>query len=88
MQNKANLLDTQMNVSSCFTINYEQKVMNYENKNKAKQTQPNPTCSELACTERGRSVEPIANQPPHFSKKPSKTPIFLKNYLKKQFQND
>jgi len=25
-----------MNVSYCFTMNYEQKAMNYENKNKAK----------------------------------------------------
>jgi len=45
----------------------------YENKSglltMEKQTQSNPTCSEL--------VEPIASQPPHFSKNSSKTPIFL-----------
>jgi len=39
MQNKANLLDAQMNVSSSITMNYEQKTMNYANKNKPKQTQ-------------------------------------------------
>ena len=38
-----------MNVSFCFTMNYEQKTMNDANK---KQTQSNPTCSEL--------VEPIS----------------------------
>ncbi len=27
-----------------------------------KQTQSNPTCSEHACTEQGRSVEPFSNQ--------------------------
>jgi len=52
MQNKANLLDAQMNVSSSITMNYEQKTMNYANKNKAK---TNPTCSELA--------EPISEKP-------------------------
>jgi len=34
MQNKPNLPKAKMNVSSCFTMNYEQKAMNYENKNK------------------------------------------------------
>jgi len=47
MQNKPNLLDAQMNVSYCFTMNYEQITMNNANKNKANS---NPTCSELACT--------------------------------------
>jgi hypothetical protein len=52
--------------------------------NYSKQTQSNPTCgelvestcSELAYTERGRSVEPIADQPSQFSKFLSKTPYF------------
>ncbi len=35
MQNKPNLLNTQMNVSSSITMNYEQLTMNYANKNKA-----------------------------------------------------
>jgi len=35
MQNKANFLESQMNVSSSITMNYEQKTMNYANKNKA-----------------------------------------------------
>jgi hypothetical protein len=34
MQNKPNLLDAQMNVSSAITMNYEQLTMNYANKNK------------------------------------------------------
>jgi len=39
MQNKANLLDAQMNVSSVKTMNYEQLTMNNE---LIKQTQTNP----------------------------------------------
>jgi hypothetical protein len=38
MQNKANLLNTQMNVSSAITMNYEQLTMNYANKNKPQTT--------------------------------------------------
>ena len=34
MQNKPNLLNAQMNVSSAITMNYEQLTMNYANKNK------------------------------------------------------
>jgi hypothetical protein len=34
MQNKANFRKSQMNVSDCFTMNYEQSTMNYEIKNK------------------------------------------------------
>ena len=39
MQNKPNLLNAQMNVSSAITMNYEQLTMNYANKNKPKQSQ-------------------------------------------------
>jgi len=39
---KANFQNAQMNVSYCFTMNYEQNTMNYENKNKANQTQSCP----------------------------------------------
>jgi len=39
MQNKPNLPDVQMNISSVMTMNYEQKTMNDANKNKAKQSQ-------------------------------------------------
>jgi hypothetical protein len=53
-----------MNVSSVKTKEYENKRLCGRGE---KQTQSNPTCSEL--------VEPIANQPPHFSKFPPKTPI-------------
>jgi len=35
LKNKANFQNTQMNVNSCFTRNYEQRTMNYEIKNKA-----------------------------------------------------
>jgi hypothetical protein len=55
-----------MNVSSVKTKEYENKRLCRRGE---KQTQSNPTCSEL--------VEPIANQPPHFSKKPPKNPISL-----------
>ena len=82
MQNKANILNAQMNISFSLTKYYEKQRLCSRSE---KQTQSNPiysepvesTCSELACTEQGRSVEPIANQPPHFLKKLSKTPIFL-----------
>jgi len=61
MQNKPNFLDAQMNVRSAITMNYERLTMNYANKNKANtkpiQSQSNPTCSELACGEQGRTVE-------------------------------
>jgi hypothetical protein len=46
MQNKPNLLNTQMNISPVKTMNYEQLTMNYANKNKANtkpiQSQSNP----------------------------------------------
>jgi len=49
MQNKPNFQNVQMVVTAVYTMNYnnEQRTMNY-----AKQTQSNPTCSEL--------VEPIS----------------------------
>ncbi|MBA7647080.1 hypothetical protein ES703_54850 [subsurface metagenome] len=42
MQNKANLLDSQMNVSSVLTKDYENEHLRRGWKNKAKQTQSNP----------------------------------------------
>ncbi len=45
MQNKANLLDAQMNVSSVITMNYEQITMNNANKNKPN---TNPKQSQFA----------------------------------------
>jgi len=59
-ENKPNLLDAQMNVTSVKTMNYEQITMNNANK---KQTQSNPICSELACgacpePAEGSEVEP------------------------------
>jgi len=39
MQNKPNLLDARMNLSSVRTTNYEQITMNNANKNKPNQTQ-------------------------------------------------
>jgi len=47
-QNKPNLPDAQMNISFCFTMNYEQKAMNYENKNKPNQTQSNPISKDAS----------------------------------------
>jgi hypothetical protein len=41
MQNKPNLLDAQMNITSVKTMNYEQITMNNANKNKPNQTQKN-----------------------------------------------
>jgi hypothetical protein len=58
MQNKPNLGEDQMNISFYLTRNYEQRTMNNELK---KQTQSNPTCSELACPacpERSRRARP------------------------------
>ena len=50
MQNKANLLDAQMNVSSVLTMNYKQITMNNANKNKPN---TNPTCRGVASGEAG-----------------------------------
>ena len=72
MQNKPNLLNAQMNITSVNTMNYELRTMNYFMQNKPntkpikpnfspKQTQSNPTCSELACPELVEGVEPISN---------------------------
>ena len=47
MQNKPNLPNAQMNVTSVKTMNYEQKTMNYANK---KQTQSNPISVQKTCT--------------------------------------
>jgi len=49
MQNKPNLLIPQMNVSYCFTMNYEQITMNDAIKNKAKQTQFQNKVPSSAC---------------------------------------
>jgi len=84
MQNKPNLPNAQINVSTAITKEYKsvrlcRSAENKPNSNpiqtqfkanskpiqsqfKANQTQSNPTCSELARTEQGRSVEPISNQ--------------------------
>jgi hypothetical protein len=45
MQNKPNLLNAQMNLTSVKTMNYEQKTMNNANKNKANQSQFQTFCS-------------------------------------------
>jgi hypothetical protein len=65
MQNKPNLLNTQMNVSNCLIEVYENERHCSREKNKPNQTQTNSkrvgwglACGELACTEQGRSVEP------------------------------
>jgi len=47
MQNKANLLDAQMNVSSFITKDYENVHLLGRRKNKAKQTQSNPCFKNL-----------------------------------------
>jgi hypothetical protein len=60
MQNKPNLLAPQINLSSVLTKYYENVPLR---RLRAKQTQSNPTCSELACGEQGRTVEPIYEKP-------------------------
>jgi len=65
MQNKANLLVTQMNVSSVKTKDYENIRLCRRGE---KQTQSNPIYSELVEPTCSELVEPIADQPPHFSK--------------------
>jgi hypothetical protein len=47
MQNKPNLRKSQMNVSAVITMYYEQRTMNNELKNKANQTQPVVSLSNL-----------------------------------------
>ena len=62
--NKANLQNARMNLNFYSTKDYENKsnCSLAENKPNTKpiQTQTNPTCSELACPERSRRVEPIS----------------------------
>jgi len=48
MQNKPNLLDTQMNVRSAITMNYEQLTMNYANKNKPNSKPIKPNTNPIA----------------------------------------
>jgi hypothetical protein len=55
MQNKANFLDIQMNVTSVKTKSYELRTMNYE---PTKQTQSNPIYGEHRRTIYGELVEP------------------------------
>ena len=57
---KPNFRKAKMNVSSLITKDYRKKDDFAVRKNK-----PNskPTCSELACGEQGRTVEPISNVP-------------------------
>jgi len=57
MQNKPNLLNAQMNVSTIKTMNYEQITMNNANKNKPN---TNPTCRGVASGEAGSN--PISVQ--------------------------
>jgi len=70
MQNKPNLLNAQMNVTSLITVDYENIANRKLGENKANtkpikpntmpiQTQSNPTCSEL--------VEPISSRIPYCS---------------------
>ena len=69
MQNKPNLLNSQTNVSSVLTEDYENEWLCSREKNKPNQTQTNSkrvgwglACGELACTEQGRSVEPTCSE--------------------------
>jgi len=79
MQNKPNLLNAQMNVTSVKTMNYEQITMNNANKNKPNQSQfqtgalthrqdePDLLCLRLNCTVRV-CQNGIINQPWKFEK--------------------
>jgi len=73
MQNKPNLLDAQMNVSSFYTVDYENKSNWKLGENKPNtnpiRTQTNPTCRGVASGEAGSNptcselVEPIPEKP-------------------------
>ena len=58
MQNKPNLLNAQINVSSIFTKDYENVHLLGRRKNKANQTQPVVSLPAMSVAER---VEPISN---------------------------
>jgi len=75
MQNKPNFQKSQMNVNTFVTMNYEQRTMNYEIKNKPNsnpiqtqfkaktnpiQSQLNPTCRGVASGEAG--TNPMSHQ--------------------------
>jgi len=81
MQNKANLLDAQMNVSYVKTMNYEQITMNNANKNKPK---TNPTCSELACGACPACPEPVEGSLPKGARSNRRT-YFRKAKMKLNF---
>jgi len=79
MQNKPNLLDARMNVSSVKTMNYEQITMNNANKNKPN---TNPTCRGVASGEAGSNPKhPYLRD--RAAKTYSKTTHFLRFLLKK-----
>jgi len=56
MQNKPNFRKAKMKLNFYSTRDYQNEL---RLRTRAKQTQSNPTCSELACTERSRRVEPV-----------------------------
>jgi len=58
MQNKPNFRNDKMNITLVITEDYENKRLL---RLRGKQTQTNPTCSELACPELVEGVEPISN---------------------------
>jgi len=62
MQNKPNLLNAQMNLSSVITMNYEQLTMNYANKNKPN-TKPIQTQYKANQTQfpKGRNERKLSN---------------------------
>jgi len=66
MQNKPNLLNAQMNLSSVKTMNYEQITMNNANKNKPNQTRSEaeiPTGELLAILKPRTNFNPTASGP-------------------------
>ncbi len=72
MQNKANLLNAQMNVTSAITMNYEQLTMNYANKNKANtkpiQSQYKPNTNPIQTQyepNQTQSQDPTPKHPKH-----------------------
>ncbi len=80
MQNKPNLLDAQMNVSSVKTMNYEQITMNNANKNKPnskpKQTQSNPISNPAPeCSSGGVGILDKEAELPGWSRRAARTQI-------------
>jgi hypothetical protein len=86
MQNKPNLLNTQMNVSPVKTMNYEQLTMNYANKNK-------PNTNPIQSQSKPIKANQSQYKPNQSQYKPKTNPISekpkmkLNSYSTKDYEN-